>query len=242
MESVIIQTLQETTLATTNITDEIQKLVEIMATLRLPNGCPWDQKQTPETLKPYILEEAYELLEAIDSNNSDDIRDELGDLLLQVVFVAQIYKELNEFGLAEVAKSIRNKLIRRHPHVFADADADVNKHAQRWEEIKQQERSEKGKGNNLLDRIPENLPALKKATKVAKKITTKSQTTQVINLQNHFSSLSRLIEGTDTTEIQLKKVLGEIFFDTVQLTNSLDIDAEDLLRKKTMQVITDYEI
>lgn len=227
-------------MAPTDTTDEIQKLVEIMAALRSPDGCPWDQKQTPETLKPYILEEAYELLEAIDTNNTDDIRDELGDLLLQVVFVAQIYKEQNEFGLAEVANSIRKKLIRRHPHVFADAD--VNKHAQRWEEIKQQERSEQGKGNNLLERIPENLPALKKATKVAKKISTESQPTQVTNLQNHFSSLSQLIAGEDTTTIQLKKVLGEIFFDTVQLANSLDIDAEDLLRKKTMQVMTDSDI
>lgn len=223
----------------TSITDEILKLVEIMATLRSPAGCPWDQKQTPETLKPYILEETYELLEAIDSDDTADIRDELGDLLLQVVFIAQIFKEQDKFGLAEVAQSICGKLIRRHPHVFANADVD--EHAQRWEEIKHQERSERGKGNNLSERIPNNLPALKKAAKVAKKINTGNQSTYFINMQNNFSSLSQLIGEPDATRNQFENIFGELFFDTVQLANSLEIDAEDLLRKKTIQVMTNLD-
>ena len=116
-------------------TTELLKLIEIMATLRSTDGCPWDKEQTPETLKPYILEEAYELIEAIDSKNSAEICDESGDLLLQIVFLAQIFNEQKEFDLAEVAHSISSKMIRRHPHVFADANSD--EHSQRWEEIKQ---------------------------------------------------------------------------------------------------------
>lgn len=214
---------------------ELLKLVEIMATLRSPEGCPWDREQTPESLKPYILEEAYELLEAIDSKDAAEICDELGDLLLQVVFIAQIFNEQKKFGLAEVAHSINNKLIRRHPHVFADEDAAG--HALRWEEIKRQERITRGKGNSLADRIPANLPALKKATKVVKKIAVENSAAQILTIQQNLARLSQLIEEPASTKISLESILGEVFFDTVQLANAQQIDAEDLLRKKTMQVI-----
>ncbi len=228
------------TAANTDTADEILKLVDIMATLRSPGGCPWDQKQTPETLKPYVLEETYELLEAIDSDNSADIRDELGDLLLQVVFIAQIFQELNKFGLADVAESIGSKLIRRHPHVFADAD--VHEHAQRWEEIKQQERSEQGKGDSLMERIPKNLPGLKQATKIAKKMDPTSKSSQMVDMQLHFSNLSRVIAEPGTTQQQFENILGDILFGTTQLAISLGIDAEDLLRKKNLQVMTGFDI
>ena len=116
--------------------DSLQELIDIMALLRSENGCQWDSAQTPESLKTHILEEAYEVLEAIDQGDPDEICDELGDLLLQVVFQSQIFTESGLFGMAEVAKSISNKLKRRHPHIFADADHEG--HEQRWEEIKQQ--------------------------------------------------------------------------------------------------------
>lgn len=220
--------------------EEILKLVEIMKRLRSPTGCPWDQEQTAETLKPYILEEAYELIEAIDNGDISEIRDELGDLLLQVVFIAQIFSEQKKFTLAEVATSISNKMIRRHPHVFADASRDG--HAQRWEEIKQQERLTHGKRNKLADRIPANLPSLKQATKVAKKMGKESPSTQINRLQQYFSDLSQLIEEPATTQDEIKQTLGRIFFGTTQLSNSLNIDAEDLLRKKTIQVMTKIDI
>ena len=215
---------------------EFLKLIDIMATLRSTDGCPWDQEQTPETLKPYILEEAYELIEAIDNEDTAEICEELGDLLLQVVFIAQIFSEQKKFGMAEVAHSISSKLIRRHPHVFADAS--VAEHAKRWEEIKQQERSARGKGNKLADRIPNSLPALKKASKVAKKIRKEENLIkQIHNLQRDCSELSKLIEDPVSVKNRLENTLGDIFFGTVQLANLLQIDAEDLLRKKTMQVM-----
>ena len=217
------------------IATEILKLIEIMATLRSPDGCPWDQEQTPETLKPYILEEAYELIEAIDNGDIAEICDELGDLLLQVIFIAQIFSEQKMFGMEEVTHSISSKLIRRHPHVFADANVDG--HAKRWEEIKQKERSAQGKGNKLADLIPTNLPALKKATKVVKKLNSESQETQILKLQQNLAKLSLQIEEPASGQNQLESTLGEMLFGTVQLANSLQIDAEDLLRRKTMQVM-----
>ncbi len=220
--------------------DEILKLVKIMAALRGPDGCPWDRQQTPTTLKPYILEEAYELIEAIDNEDTAEILDELGDLLLQVIFIAQIFTERNKFGLAEVASSISNKLVRRHPHVFADANPD--EHAQRWDEIKQQELAARGKGLKLADRIPTNLPALKKATKVAKKMNRECPTIQIHNIQDNISMLTGLMDESTSAHNQQESILGEILFCTVQLSNSLQLDAEDLLRKKTMQVINEIDI
>ena len=214
---------------------EISNLVEIMSILRSPTGCPWDKVQTPETLKPFILEEAYELLEAIDNKDATEICNELGDLLLQVVFIAQIFSEQNKFGLADVAQSISNKLQRRHPHVFAGTSAA--KHAQVWEEIKQQERSADNKSNKLKDRIPIDLPALKRATKVAKIITGGDQSICISNLQQKTSRLSELLEQSSTDNQLSEIILAEILFSVVQLSHSLKIDAEDLLRKKTIQVM-----
>lgn len=145
----------------------VNKLLQIMATLRAANGCQWDRKQTPQSLKPYILEEAYELLEAIDTGDPECICDELGDLLLQVVFQAQIFSEADVFSLKDVADSISSKLERRHPHLFAAASHEEHQH--RWEEIKQQERAARGQSNKVADRIPNTLPALKRADKALQK-------------------------------------------------------------------------
>jgi len=222
-----------------NTATELLNLTEIMATLRSPEGCPWDREQTPETLKPYILEEAYELIEAIDKNDFSEIRDELGDLLLQVIFVAQIYSEQNIFELADVAHSISSKMVRRHPHVFAGDNCD--NHEERWNEIKKQERKSKGIGNKLAERIPSNLPALKKATKVSAKLKKDTPDSLIQKILNEFSTLKKQTEQHPLSKEQIEHILGEIFFGTVQLANSLNCDAEDLLRKKTTQVITEID-
>ncbi len=223
-----------------NVSLKILELVEIMSILRSPEGCPWDKIQTPESLKPFILEETYELLEAIDNKDATEICDELGDLLLQVVFIAQIFSEQNKFGLADVADSISKKLRRRHPHVFAGASSE--EHAQAWEEIKQQERLERKKSNKLKDRIPATLPALKKATKVAKRVKKTDQATHILNMQQNIAKLYELIGESQANQDLSKIILGEILFDTVQLSHSLKIDAEDLLRQKTMQVMKKIDV
>ena len=218
---------------------ELVKLIEIMTALRSLGGCPWDRQQTPDSLKSYLLEETYELLEAIDKNEVDDICDEMGDLLLQIVFLAQIYSEKKAFDLSDVAKSINTKMIRRHPHVFADADK--KDHARRWEEIKKREREERGVAEKIADQIPKQLPALKTAMKVAKKLPATSSQKQLIDIQKRYTDLALSIseQGSDITRLQNQ--LGEILFSTAQLSATLQLDAEDLLRQKTMRVIAELD-
>ncbi|MCK4502177.1 MAG: hypothetical protein KAU22_04020, partial [Desulfuromonadales bacterium] len=160
-------------------------------------------------------------------------------LLLQVVFMAQMFSEQNKFGLAEVAESISNKLIRRHPHVFGNANADD--HAVRWQKIKQQERAAKGKGNKLADRIPANLPALKKAAKVAKSLDNNLQTIEVDKIHDILRQLSLVTADPIGSKNDLDKLFGNLLFGVVQLGNSLQLDAEDLLRKKTIEVIAEID-
>ncbi|MFP3975071.1 MAG: nucleoside triphosphate pyrophosphohydrolase [Chloroflexota bacterium] len=132
----------------------------IVARLRAPNGCPWDREQTHSSLKPYLIEEAYEALQALDDENTDKLCEELGDLLLQIGLHCQIAEEKGEFNTAEVLKGINQKLIRRHPHVFGTTEvSNSDEVTSNWEELKRKERNEKGK-HSLLDDVPKNIPAL----------------------------------------------------------------------------------
>src|SRR6478735_7902573 len=151
--------------------EEFSRLVSIMATLRGPDGCPWDREQTIDTLKPFILEETYEVLEAIDRHDHDGLREELGDFVFEAVFVAQMEAEAGHFTIADSLKSIADKLVRRHPHVFkrAEGEAALRSGDQvrvRWEEIKAEERTASGDAattKTLLSGIAPALPALLRA-------------------------------------------------------------------------------
>lgn len=148
--------------------EAFNRLCRIMEQLRSPAGCPWDARQTPESLKPYILEEAYELIEAIDLKDLNKICEELGDLLLQIVFQASIFSEQKQFTATDVANGIADKLIRRHPHVFADGKYDTEDDLHRqWEEIKKREA--KGTTATVYDNIPRTLPALARAQKLIRR-------------------------------------------------------------------------
>src|SRR5450755_1304072 len=143
------------------------RLVEIMARLRAPGGCPWDREQSFDAIKPYLLEETYEVLDAIDARDWDGLAEELGDLMLQSVFFAQMASEENRFTIADSLEAINSKLVRRHPHVFADGDAKTSDDVlKRWDEIKQ---TEKVRPKGLLAGIPRSLPALVEADKIARK-------------------------------------------------------------------------
>ena len=218
---------------------ELIRLTRIIKSLRSPEGCPWDKVQTAESLKPYLLEETYELLEAIETNSSNDIRDELGDLLLQVVFLAQIYQENQQFDLFEVAAAINKKLIRRHPHVFADASKAG--HAERWEQIKHQERAAQGKKSSLADRLPKTLPALKKASKVAKFSASLSPDELIEKLQVELDYLKQKINKMESPFTKMDQCLSDLLYAFVELTSQLHIDAEDILRQKTIQVMTEID-
>ena len=149
-------------------------LVSIVTQLRAPNGCPWDREQAHESLKPYLVEEAYEVLEALDRNDTNQLRQELGDLFLQILLHAEIENELQNFSIEEVISTLSQKLMRRHPHVFgSDRETEQNVDAEevlnQWEKIKQAERSEKGKTDSMLDGVPASLPALLRAYQVQKR-------------------------------------------------------------------------
>lgn len=220
-------------------TDALDELLEIMATLREPNGCPWDRQQTPQSLKPYILEEAYELLAAIDQGDPREICDELGDLLLQIVFQTQIFSESGTFTMADVAKAISSKLLRRHPHIFASAAYEG--HQQRWEKIKLQERSERGQSNKIADRIPVTLPALKRAAKLQK---TSAKSTQQITISAIIKQAER-IENLQNTgplnKAELEAGFGQLLFSITGLAQALGIDAEDALRLFTNHKIAEID-
>ena len=157
--------------------EKFQKLLEIMAALRAPDGCPWDREQSIATLKPYLIEETYEVLDAIEREDWDHLAEELGDLQLQIVFQAQIAKEEGLFSIDDVVDAISEKLIRRHPHVFGNESGKESIDtaggvATRWEEIKQAEKAAKGEpdeARSILDDVPRHQPGVLEANKLAKR-------------------------------------------------------------------------
>jgi len=154
--------------AKTGCGQNLPRLVKIMTDLRSEGGCPWDREQTHQTLKPYVIEETYEVLEAIDEGKPEKLREELGDLLLQVIFHAQLASENNQFTVDDVIDSISEKLIRRHPHVFSDTIVSgVSGVLENWEKIKKTEMP--GERESALDGVPKDLPALMKAAKTQSK-------------------------------------------------------------------------
>jgi MazG family protein len=148
----------------------MDEFIATIARLRAPDGCPWDREQTHGTLARYLLEETYEVLEAIHSGDHDKLREELGDLLLQIVLQAQVAQDEGHFNIQDVADGINKKMIHRHPHVFAKGDAKTSEQVkQKWEEIKHEEDKKKGDESSVVDKVPNTLPALLKALKVSEK-------------------------------------------------------------------------
>ena len=147
-----------------SILEELDKLIEVMSVLRGPNGCPWDKKQDYHSIKENIIEEAYEVVEALERNDIEAFKEELGDLLLQVVFESQMAYEKGDFDLADVAEVLREKLIRRHPHVFSDVEVKGSEEVLRnWEQIKEEEKDGKNQINSLLDKFNQGQSALNQA-------------------------------------------------------------------------------
>jgi len=213
--------------------DPIRRLVAIVSHLRSADGCPWDREQTVRSLRPYLIEECHEFLAAIESGKTDDIIDELGDLLLQVVFFAQLYSEQDAFDLDQAADAICQKMIRRHPHVFADTEiADRPSLNQQWNAIKQAERQ--NADNSLFATLPKGLPALQLAQKVGTKAA------QVgFDWQNIAGVFEKLLEEKgeleaaliDGTAQQIEEELGDLLFTVVNLARHLNIDAESALQQ-----------
>lgn len=215
--------------------DPMHRLLEIMARLRDPvSGCPWDQQQTFATVAPYTIEEAYEVADAIERGDLDELCDELGDLLLQVVFHARMAEEMGRFDFADVARSIADKMIRRHPHVFEDVRyKDVAEQTESWEQIKAGERAAKAKPHGLLGDIPAGMPALTRAVKLTKRAARVgfdwSTTREVFDkLREELSELEAELDDLDPAKV--KDELGDVLFVIANLARKLDIEPEDALR------------
>jgi MazG family protein len=216
--------------------EKVQQLVGIMARLRAPGGCPWDREQTFDSIKPFTLEETYEVLDAIDRRDWNDLAEELGDFLLQAVFYAQMASEQDLFRIEDALDAINQKLIRRHPHVFADETAqsadDVKKI---WGEVKAAEKRDKGKAEeSLLHSVPRALPALVEAQQIASRAAHVGfdweNAEQVI--EKLHEELAELDEARRrAAQDELENEIGDLLFVLVNLARFVKVDPEQALRK-----------
>ncbi|HLG14846.1 MAG TPA: nucleoside triphosphate pyrophosphohydrolase [Blastocatellia bacterium] len=219
--------------------EKFDELVELISRLRAPGGCPWDREQTHESLKPMLLEEAYEVVEAIDDGNDPELIGELGDLMLQVVFHSQIAAEQNRFTIAEVIERISSKMIRRHPHVFGEDPASTSNEVLRnWEAIKEAELAEKAGTNrengSMLDSVSTRLPAVMEAFQM---------TTKVSRVDFDWPDAAAVLEKLDEEVEELKDAIaveaphrkivdeiGDLLFVAVNVARLLGIDPESALK------------
>jgi tetrapyrrole methylase family protein/MazG family protein len=217
---------------------DFQELLNVMEKLRAEKGCPWDKDQTRESLKPFILEEAYELLEAIDEDDPEKIREELGDLLFQIVFQSQIAKEKKEFEISDVIEKIGKKMIARHPHVFGKADYKTkNEVLEYWEEQKKREGKQQ---TSILEGVPETLPSLLRAHRLQDRAARVGfdwvRVDDVMEkLDEEIKEFKKALEGKRQDEIEDE--LGDIFFMLVNVSRFMSINPEDALRKTIAKFI-----
>ncbi|MDZ7265804.1 MAG: nucleoside triphosphate pyrophosphohydrolase [candidate division KSB1 bacterium] len=209
--------------------EKFTELVEIMARLRGPQGCPWDRAQTHASLRRYLLEETYEVLHALDAGDDEELCHELGDLLLQVVYHAQIAAEAGRFDIGAVIAAISAKMIRRHPHVFGDARVDsAAELTHLWEQIKQQE----GKKNALAG-VPHALPALQRAARLQQKAGAAAASVDEVEAtwQTFRAAAAGAKDGLPSDHRPLPELYGDLLFRLVAFGRGLGLNAEDNLRE-----------
>jgi MazG family protein len=232
---------------------EFTRLVEIVARLRAPGGCPWDREQTIDSLKPFVLEETYEVLETIDRHDHAALREELGDFLYQAVFLAQLEEEAGHFAIADSARSAADKLVRRHPHVFAtsEGEAPLESAGQvraRWEEIKAQERDAQSKPPTVLGGIPSTLPALLRAYHIGIRAASVgfdwTRAEDVIDkIQEEVDELHDVVERSQPIDLErAEDELGDVLFSIANLSRQLGIEPETALRKANDKFTRRFEM
>jgi tetrapyrrole methylase family protein/MazG family protein len=221
------------------------KLTAIVDTLMSENGCPWDKVQTHDTLKPYLVEEVYETLEALDQGNPDDIKDELGDLLYQIMFHSKIAAQNKEFDIGDVIESISEKMVRRHPHVFKDGKLDTpDEVVDQWEEIKKTEKTH-SKRESVLDGVPKQLPGLLRAQKLQKKAAKHGfdwdKITAVFDkLDEEIAEFKEAVLSKKDAD-DITGELGDILFVLVNIARHQKIDAEEALRATNNKFIKRFQ-
>jgi tetrapyrrole methylase family protein / MazG family protein len=222
----------------------LDHLVAIMATLRSPAGCPWDRAQDSTSLKPYLLEEAYEVLDAIEDGTPHKLQDELGDLLFQVIFHAQLARERGDFDVYDILAGTIAKMTRRHPHVFGAAVASTPKEAlQNWEEIKRQEKMA-GEGTSVLDGVPRQLPSLLRAQRLQDKAARVGFDWEHVDqvwakVTEELSELQTAVSQQDRTQVEAE--LGDVLFALVNLARFLEVNPDEALHKTTAKFIQRFQ-
>ena len=225
-----------------SIGKRFEELVTIVERLRGPDGCPWDREQTPASLLPYLLEETYEVMESVDDRNWEVLQEELGDLLLHVVFQASIATDSDRFNIDESLKTVNEKLVRRHPHVFGDTKANVAfKAKQNWEAEKQKEK----KRDSRLDGVPVTLPGLVRAQRLQEKAAYVGFDWEKIESvwEKVYEELQeiKLAQQGDNKDL-LEEEIGDAIFTLVNLARFLGIPAEDALRKTNNKFINRFKM
>lgn len=216
--------------------EKFERLVAIMARLRAPGGCPWDREQTFDSIKPFLLEETYEVLDAVDERNWSGLEEELGDLVLQAVFFARMAQDEGRFHIGDSLDAISDKLIRRHPHVFGDGSASTpDEVKKKWDEIKAEEKRKRGESpKTLLGGVPRNLPALVEAQRLTAKAAQvgfdwRNAEEVLEKLREEVGELAEARAAGSQAEIEGE--LGDLLFVVVNLARFLRVDPEQALRK-----------
>jgi len=224
------------------ICNAILSLLNIMERLRAPDGCPWDAQQTEQTLKVYLLEEAYEVLDAIEKDDPDSLCEELGDLLFQIIFLAQLAKEKRRFTFLDVLERIRDKMIRRHPHVFGDKKVkDAQEVVDNWAKIKKEEK--KQTPEKALEDVPNALPALLRAHRLSERAARfgfdwKGKEQVWEKVKEEFQELRTAIE--EGNSLKVKEEIGDLIFSIVNLSRHWGFNAEDILRDANNKFVTRF--
>jgi MazG family protein len=218
------------------MSESFDRLVAIMDRLRDPGGCPWDREQTLHTLAPYFLEEAYEVVDAISGDNPAKLCEELGDLLLQIVFVARIARENEWFDVDDVCESISEKMVRRHPHVFGDREvSDSTEVLQNWEQIKRDERAGTDE-SSVLDGVPSSLPALLKAYRMTEKAAAvgfdwRKPADVMVKMHEEMAELEEeLVKGEASANERVRAEMGDVLFVLANLARHLQVEPETALQ------------
>ena len=218
----------------------LEKLIEILKQLRAPDGCEWDQKQNHESLIPYLLEEVYEVIEAIETKDDELLKEELGDLLLHVIFQAELASERNKFNIYDSITNIHNKLIKRHPHIFLDKN-DTKWGAGNWELQKQKEK----KRNSILDGVPKSLPALTKAKRIQEKASGVGFDWDKIDgaYNKVYEEIDELNQAIlEKNKDNIEEELGDLLFSIVNLSRHIDTNPEVALDKSILKFIKRFQI
>jgi tetrapyrrole methylase family protein/MazG family protein len=213
-------------------TDSIKALVDLVTSLRGEHGCPWDQKQTPRTMLIYLMEEMYELADAVESDNYEDVREELGDVLFHIIFLSRLFQEKGLFGIYDVAREIADKMVRRHPHVFGNAQVENTEEVrQNWYKIKQNEKKHPRK-ESILDSVPKKLPALMRAYQISERTARSGFDSEncenILNrLVSEFDELKRAVKLNQIDQVYDK--FGVLLFSLVHLARLVKIHPETAL-------------